>query len=39
MKGREFEEYAKNQLVINISMLAVIVLCSVSIVIMLKSVG
>ncbi|SHO48987.1 hypothetical protein SAMN02745220_02588 [Desulfopila aestuarii DSM 18488] len=37
MKAREFEAYSMNQLVINLSMLAVIIACSASIVVMLKS--
>jgi len=37
MKAREFEEYSMNQLIINLSMLAVILACSASIVVMLRS--
>lgn len=37
MRTRDFENYARNQLVINLAMLAVIVSCSVSIVLMLNS--
>lgn len=39
MKTRDFEEYARNQLVINLSMVALIISCTVSIVVMLKGVG
>jgi hypothetical protein len=38
MKTRDFEEYARNQLVINLSMVALIISCTVSIVVMLKGV-
>lgn len=38
MKTRDFEEYARHQLVINLSVLVVIISCTASIVVMLKSV-
>lgn len=38
MKTREFENYTRNQLIINLSMLAVMISCATSIVVMLKSV-
>ena len=37
MKAREFEQYSRNQLVINLSLLAVLLSCSASILVMLKS--
>lgn len=39
MKARDFEEYARNQLVINLSMMALIISCTVSIVVMLRGLG
>ncbi len=38
MKTREFEEYARNQLIINLSMLAIVVACAASVFVMLRSV-
>lgn len=38
MRTREFEEYARNQLIINLSMLAIVVSCAASVFIMLRSV-
>ncbi len=37
MRTKEFEKYARNQIVINLTMLALILSCSASIVVMLKS--
>lgn len=35
MKSRDFEAYAKNQLVINLSILSIVVSCTISILVVL----